>query len=122
MSRTRRHRGRRLRGALAAAAVVVLLPTLALAHVERASYWPNPKPDRSVSPAAGGKIPKYRPLFTALRTGPPGETLVVCKGSPSRGGKARSIRRLRRNIRRARGLYPDTWLTKRPMPRCGGAG
>ena len=34
----------------------------ASAHIERASYWPDPAPDTSVSPPAGGKVPKARSL------------------------------------------------------------
>ena len=32
----------------------LLMPALASAHVERASYWPDPAPDCSVKPCAGG--------------------------------------------------------------------
>ena len=38
------------------------ITTAAFAHVERSSYWPDPAPDRSVKPAAGGKVPKARSL------------------------------------------------------------
>ena len=55
----------------AAAAVVALLAgaafaAAALAHVERTSYWPDPRPDTTVKPAAGGAPPKVRSLFSAL--------------------------------------------------------
>src|SRR3954470_20249278 len=55
----------------AAAGIVVLLAaaafaTAAFAHVERTSYWPDPNPDTSVRPAAGGKAPKVRSLSSAL--------------------------------------------------------
>jgi hypothetical protein len=65
--------------AVLAVALALALPSVAAAHVERSTYWPNPKPDRSVSPAAGGKVPKARSLASALRDGPPGETRVVCQ-------------------------------------------
>jgi hypothetical protein len=55
------------------------LATAAFAHVERTAYWPDPKPDTSVKPAAGGKVPKVRTLASALKTKPPGTTRVVCK-------------------------------------------
>jgi hypothetical protein len=51
----------------------------ALAHVERASYWPDPAPDTSVKPAAGGKVPKIRSLASALNKSLPGKTRVVCQ-------------------------------------------
>jgi hypothetical protein len=61
------------------ALAVVLVPALAAAHVERASYWPDPAPDKSVKPPAGGHVPKIRPLSTALDPSRPGVTRVVCK-------------------------------------------
>jgi hypothetical protein len=85
-------RFRLLTGLLVAAAVLV--PTVALAHIERASYWPNPAPDRSVKPATGGKVPKTRSLVSALKTKPPGRTRVVCH--------ADSMKRLKKSIRRGR--------------------
>ena len=36
--------------------------TTASAHLERPSYWPNPAPDTSVTPAAGGGVPDARSL------------------------------------------------------------
>src|SRR3954462_6475685 len=51
----------------------------ALAHVERASYWPDPAPDTSVKPAAGGKGPKIRSLASALNRKAPGKTRVGCQ-------------------------------------------
>jgi hypothetical protein len=62
----------------------VLLAALALAaiasgHIERASYWPDPAPDKSVSPPAGGHVPKARSLGSALLRGLPGQTRVVCQ-------------------------------------------
>src|SRR4051794_29973183 len=49
------------------------------AHIERASYWPDPKPDTSVTPPAGGKVPKPRSLASALNTAARGTTRVVCE-------------------------------------------
>jgi len=58
----------------------VLLPSVAAeAHVERPSYWPDPKPDCTISPCAGGEVPTARSLASALDDAPPGETLVVCQ-------------------------------------------
>ncbi len=72
----------------------LLVPAIAFGHIERASYWPKPAPDRSVKPPAGGKFPKVRPLASALNEGARGETRVVCK--------ANSLQLLGRSIRRAR--------------------
>lgn len=62
-----------------AAAAALALPAVAAAHIERPAYWPNPKPDRAVHPAAGGKVPKARSLASALDASKPGDTRVVCK-------------------------------------------
>jgi hypothetical protein len=91
---SRERRGRRRIGPIAAGAVFVALlvvPTFAFAHVERSTYWPNPAPDRSVSPAAGGAVPEYRKLATALKRKPPGETRVVCQDDSLQDAKS-SIR------------------------------
>ena len=82
---------------LALLAVLTMLLSLtagiALAHVERSSYWPNPAPDKSVEPAAGGKVPKARSLESALRSKSRGDTYVVCKSD--------SLSRAKRSISRA---------------------
>jgi hypothetical protein len=88
---------------LAIAAVLAIMAagvgTFASAHLERASYWPDPGPDRTVTPATGGAVPKYRGLYTALDSRPPGTTRVVCAGTvPSAAG----VRRAERSLRRAR--------------------
>src|SRR3954469_6270933 len=69
-------------GALALTAVVAVLGPAAAApaHVERTSYWPDPRPDASVKPAAGGRVPTPRSLYTALNRRRVGTTRVVCKG------------------------------------------
>jgi hypothetical protein len=73
---------------------LVIVPTSAAqAHVERPSYWPNPKADCTVSPCAGGKVPKARTLASALDTSKRGETFVVCKDD--------SMQRLRKSVKRA---------------------
>ncbi len=77
----------RSRRAVASAAVVGLIMAVlsalvaspASAHVERPSYWPDPKPDCSVTPCAGGDVPTIRPLGTALDDSQPGDTRVVCQ-------------------------------------------
>jgi hypothetical protein len=60
---------------IAAIAIAALLPALASAHVERASYWPDPDPDPAV-PAAGGAVPTPRTLASALDSA---STKVVCQ-------------------------------------------
>src|SRR5918999_3170901 len=75
-------------------ALLALATGLAVAHVERSSYGPNPAADTSVRPAAGGKVPKARGLASALRRRARGDTYVVCKSS--------SVRRAVRSIRSAR--------------------
>src|SRR3954452_24866016 len=71
--------------AMLAATALMACAAVALAHVERTAYWPDPKPDTSVKPAAGGKVPKARSLASALKSKPGGKTRVVCqKGSLAR--------------------------------------
>jgi hypothetical protein len=69
--------------ALAALLALALAASAALAHVERTAYWPNPKPDTSVKPAAGGKVPKVRSLASAARRKQKRgvKVLVVCKSN-----------------------------------------
>jgi hypothetical protein len=77
---------RRRRLCIAGAVVVAifaLVVTQASAHIERASYWPDPAPDTSVDPPTGGSVPDARSLFTALDEAPPGTTRVVCQGRAS---------------------------------------
>jgi len=63
----------------AAGAALLAAPTIALAHVERSTFWPNPAPDKSVKPAAGGEVPEYRTLGSALKRKPAGDTRIVCQ-------------------------------------------
>ena len=105
---------------------IAVAVSAASAHIERASYWPDPGPDTSVNPAAGGEVPKARGLFSALRSAPPGKTRVVCRGTvPRRSGKTArayrrallrnaSIRRLRRSIKAARA---NGWEVRPMAPR-----
>jgi hypothetical protein len=84
------------RAALLATLASLLIAAPAPAHVERASYWPDPAADCSVTPCAGGAVPKARSLASALNRKLPGSTRVVCQ----RGSKAvlaRSIRRARKH-------------------------
>jgi hypothetical protein len=82
------------RAVFVAIAALLAFATAALAHVERTAFWPDPKPDTSVKPAAGGKVPKVRTLASALKTKPPGTTRVVCKKD--------SLKRLKKDTKAAR--------------------
>jgi hypothetical protein len=77
---------------------MLALPALTFAHLERPSYWPDPAPDHSVTPAAGGEVPTAR-SFGSLATGAgPGDVLVVCKGAAG----AESLALLRESVDEAR--------------------
>src|SRR3954469_19204080 len=54
-------------------------PAAALAHIERPAYWPDPAPDCSVKPCAGGDVPKARSLSSALKPSGTSKTRVVCQ-------------------------------------------
>ncbi len=93
------HRNRWRVGATALTILVaVALPALAYAHLERPSYWPDPAPDRSVSPPAGGEVPDARSLESAVTGKGPGEVRVVCLGA--KGSK--SLKVLRDSLRKAK--------------------
>ena len=110
-ARRARHRRKTVVIAFAIAAVAVLLPALAFAHIERASYWPNPGPDTSVKPAAGGSVPAVRKIFSALDKKKPGKTRVVCAQMPSKKlkkhgttkqlSKNKSIKALNKDLKKA---------------------
>jgi hypothetical protein len=80
-------------------AAVLVVPQIASAHVERPSYWPDPAPDCSVNPCAGGAIPRAKSLASALDASAVGRTRVVCH--------ADSMTRLKAAIRHglAHGYY-----------------
>jgi hypothetical protein len=79
--------------AVAALLAVAIVVSTAFAHVERASYWPDPAADTGITPAAGGKVPDARNLFTALDKKPPGTTRVVCQGPASLARLKKSVTR-----------------------------
>jgi hypothetical protein len=86
----------RLRATFAAAlfALALFAPTAAFAHVERPSYWPDPAPDCSIKPCAGGEVPHARSLSSSLNRKLPGDTRVVCQSD--------SLTRLKQAIVKAR--------------------
>jgi len=61
------------------AAAAALVPTLAPAHIERASYWPDPGVDSADGQPAGGAVPEARSLQSALNKKAVGTTRVVCQ-------------------------------------------
>jgi Right handed beta helix region len=71
----------------AAVAGLLLAAAPALAHVERTAYWPDPRPDTSVSPPAGGAVPQARSLASALGKAGPGKTRVVCQAGSLRAAR-----------------------------------
>ena len=87
---------------VAALLAVLTLVSTAFAHVERPSYFPDPAPDTSVSPAAGGDVPKIRSLASSLKRSPPGNTRVVCQP----GSLKRAVRSIRRAQRGGYALRP----------------
>jgi hypothetical protein len=87
---------------------LAVLTAAAYGHVERSSYWPDPAPDRSVTPAAGGKVPKPRTLASALKAKPPGDTRVVCQ----RGSLRRAIRSIDSARKRGFVLRPSQGTKK----------
>jgi hypothetical protein len=113
MSRERRARSRAgVAVAGAVATVVIASPAASLAHVERSTYWPDPAPDKSVKPAAGGKVPEYRPLGSALKAKPAGETRIVCQDDSSKRAK-RAIGAARRKGFKLRPTAKRDKLTRR---------
>jgi hypothetical protein len=111
---------------------VLAVPVGASAHLERPSYWPDPRPDRSISPAAGGGVPKARSLVSAVdlaqfqprppaytgqvRRRPREQVRVVCKRN-SLGLAMRSIRQARRQGYRLRPSQPRIRLSQRQAQR-----
>ncbi|HYH60920.1 MAG TPA: hypothetical protein VD766_03550, partial [Solirubrobacterales bacterium] len=59
----------------------IALPTVASAHLERPSYWPDPGVDQAGGEPTGGKVPDSRSLASAVTGAGPGKVRVVCKSS-----------------------------------------
>ena len=106
--RRRAARATLLGGTFAAA---LAIPALAFGHLERPSYWPDPTPDTSVQPAAGGKVPKARSLASAVSGKGPGNVRVVCKGRSSLRLALRSIHRAETRGVRLRPSQPKRELS-----------
>src|SRR3979411_3128766 len=82
------------RAAVVACAAALLAPACAAAHIERASYWPDPAADCSISPCAGGGVPVPRSLGSAVEPGGAGVTRVVCQKD--------SLKRLNASLKEAK--------------------
>jgi len=93
-----------LAGALIAGSLAI--PALAFGHLERPSYWPDPAPDTTVTPAAGGKVPKARSLASAVTGKGPGDVRVVCKGADK--SLSLALRSIHRADKRGVRLRPST--------------
>ena len=75
-------------------------------------YWPDPAPDTSVKPAAGGSVPAVRSIYTSLKKKEPGKTRVVCQtvpskqlrkhGTPKQLSKNKSMKALNKDLKAAR--------------------
>ena len=100
-------RGNRWKLTLGATLLALIVPGAAFAHLERPSYWPDPAPDTSVSPPAGGEVPTARTLTSAVsakqrkaarRKSPGTDVRVVCQGA---GGRD-SLKLARASIAQAR--------------------
>lgn len=97
---------RRVVIALASVMAVTVAAPAALAHVERASYWPDPAGEKAGGKRAGGGVPKTRGLFTALEKDKPGKTRVVCQEN--------SIQRLKKSLRKG---MKNGWRLRPSQPR-----
>src|SRR3712207_836823 len=95
-----------------ALAIAALVATTASAHLERPSYWPDPAPDTSVTPPAGGKVPKARSLKSAVTGKGPGDVRVVCQDDSLKRAK-KAIRIARKKGYRVRPSQPVIRLSKK---------
>jgi hypothetical protein len=64
----------------AAIACMLLVPAMALGHLERPSYWPDPQPEKVEGISVGGKVPEAKSLGSALKAKGKSELHVVCQG------------------------------------------
>ena len=69
----------------------------ALAHIERASYWPDPGVDNASGQPTGGAVPVPRDLPSALDKSAPGDTRVVCEGTVPKSPKTK-VKRAKKNL------------------------
>ena len=93
--------------------VAAVATTTASAHLERPSYWPDPAPDTSVTPPAGGKVPKARSLASAVTGRGPGDVRVVCQKKLARARARVDSRSARSEGFRLRPSQPVTRYSKK---------
>ena len=82
-------RGNRWKLTFGATLLALIVPGAAFAHLERPSYWPDPAPDTSVSPPAGGAVPTARTL--PRRSARPTQAHAEA-GAPTSASSARARR------------------------------
>ena len=71
------------RAAVIAGAIVgclLLIPAMAFAHLERPSYWPDPRAEKVDGKNVGGEVPKALSLKSALKAKGSSKLYVVCQG------------------------------------------
>lgn len=101
-----------MRTVVLATLLVLAAPSVAAAHLERPSYWPDPKPDGQVTPAAGGGVPKIRSLASAVTGAGPGVVRVVCQRNSLRLAR-RSVGHARRFGIKIRPSQPATKMSRK---------
>jgi hypothetical protein len=94
-----KHGGWKVVLAMAAALVVVAVVASAWAHIERPSYWPDPAPDSSVKPPAGGGVPVHRTLASAQPGSKTARRVLKARRVTFRAGRAFKAKRGAGNVR-----------------------
>ena len=106
----------KIRARLVAITISAAAAGTAQAHLERPSYWPDPAPDTSVTPPAGGKVPKAKSLASAVAKNVPtsgdGEVRVVCQDNSLKLA-IKSINSARKKGYKLRPSQPKTKLSKK---------
>ena len=97
----------RRQAVIGVAVLGLVAPGAAMAHLERPSYWPDPAPDTSVSPPAGGAVPTARTLTSAVSGKGPGAVRVVCKGPQGKRSLALARTSIRLATRRGFRIRPS---------------
>src|SRR5688500_3330608 len=99
-----------------AALAAAFATATAAAHLERPSYWPDPAPDTSITPPAGGGVPAARSLASAVTGKGPGDVHVVCQKNSLRRA-LKSINRARTNGFKLRPSQPTTRYSRKKARR-----
>lgn len=94
------------------ALTAIALPTVASAHLERPSYWPDPGSELADGVPTGGEVPKARSLGSAVTGKGPGKVRVVCQDSSLKKAK-QAIGYVRKNGYRLRPSQPKEQLSPR---------